>query len=98
MAAEVANDYFSVHTLDNEYDLITNTIEAYRRSLELTQNRRRGGVVSDLDVAQAATLLHATEAQLPDIKLHRAQTQHALDTCAASHRWNSWFQPTCRTT
>jgi NodT family efflux transporter outer membrane factor (OMF) lipoprotein len=74
----VADDYFSLQTLDDEYALIANTIEAYRRSLELTQNRRRGGIVSDLDVAQAATQLHSAEAQLPDLNLRRAQTQHAL--------------------
>lgn len=78
VAAEVAADYFSLQTLDDEYSLITNTIETYRRSLELTQNRRRGGIVSDLDVAQAATQLHSAEVQLPEIKLHRAQTEHAL--------------------
>jgi multidrug efflux system outer membrane protein len=78
VAAEVADDYFSLQTLDAEYSLITNTIETYRRSLELTQNRRRGGIVSDLDVAQAATQLHAAEVQLPDISMRRAQTQHAL--------------------
>jgi len=78
VTAEVAVDYFSVQTLTDEYALITNTIEAYRRSLELTQNRRRGGIVSDLDVAQAATQLHSAEAQLPDIQLRRAQIQHAL--------------------
>jgi multidrug efflux system outer membrane protein len=78
VAAEVANDYFSLRTLDDEYTLIVNTIEAYRRSLELTQNRRRGGIVSDLDVSQAATQLHTAEAQLPDIQLQRAQTLHAL--------------------
>jgi multidrug efflux system outer membrane protein len=78
VAAEVADDYFSLQTLDAEYALIANTIEAYRRSLELTQNRRRGGIVSDLDVAQAATQLHSAEAQLPDIQLRRAQTRHAL--------------------
>ena len=78
VAAEVADDYFSLRTLDDEYTLIANTIEAYRRSLELTQNRRRGGIVSDLDVAQAATQLHAAEAELPDIQLRRAQTLHAL--------------------
>jgi outer membrane protein, multidrug efflux system len=78
VAAEVANDYFTVCTLDNEYSLVTNTIEAYRRSLELTQNRRRGGVASDLDVSQAATQLHSAESQLPDIQLSRAQTLHAL--------------------
>jgi multidrug efflux system outer membrane protein len=78
VTAEVASDYFAYRTLDDEYTLVTNTIEAYQRSLELTQNRRRGGVASDLDVAQAATQLHSAEAQLPDIKLSRAQTLHAL--------------------
>ena len=42
VAAEVANDYFSVRELEAEYDLITNTITTYQRSLDLTQNRRRG--------------------------------------------------------
>jgi outer membrane protein, multidrug efflux system len=78
VAAEVASDYFAARTLNDEYALIANTITAYRRSLELTQNRRRGGVVSDLDVAQAATQLHAAEAQLPDVQLRREQTLHAL--------------------
>jgi outer membrane protein, multidrug efflux system len=78
VAAETADDYFNLRVLDEDYDVITNTIETYRRSFELTQNRRRGGVVSDLDVAQAATQLHAAEAELPDIKLRRGQTLHAL--------------------
>jgi multidrug efflux system outer membrane protein len=78
VAAEVADDYFSLRTSDDEYILVANTIEAYHHSLELTQNRRRGGIVSDLDVAQAATQLHTAEAQLPDIQLQRAQTLHAL--------------------
>ncbi len=78
VAAETADDYIAVRTLDDEYNLVAGTIEDYRRSLDLTQNRRRGGVVSDLDVAQAATQLHAAEAQLPDIQLRRAQTLHAL--------------------
>jgi len=78
VAAEVAADYFNARTLDEEYHLVSNTIGAYQLSLELTQNRRRGGVVSDLDVAQAAAQLHIAEVQLPDIELHRAQILHAL--------------------
>ncbi len=78
VGAEVADDYFSLRTLDDEYALIASTIEDYRRSLELTQNRRRGGIVSDLDVAQAAIQLHTVEAELPEIQLRRAQTLHAL--------------------
>ena len=78
LTAEVANDYFTLRALEKERDLVTNTIVAYRRSLELTQNRRLGGVVSDLDVAQAATQLHSAEAQLPSIKLQIAQLLNAL--------------------
>jgi multidrug efflux system outer membrane protein len=77
-SAEVAADYFALRALRTEYQVVTNTIEAYRRSLELTQNRRRGGIVSDLDVAQAATVLHSAEAQLPEIALQIAQTRDAL--------------------
>jgi multidrug efflux system outer membrane protein len=75
VTAEVAEDYFNLRTLDTEFNVITNTIETYRRSLELTQNRRRGGVASDLDVAQAATQLHSAEAQLPDVPARRGRTR-----------------------
>lgn len=78
VAAEVADDYFALRTLDDEYNLVANTIEDYRRSLELTQNRRRGGIASDLDVSQAETQLNSAEAQLPDLQLRRAQMLHAL--------------------
>ena len=78
VTAEVADDYFTLRALDNEHLLLVNTIETYRRSLTLTQNRRKGGIVSDLDVAQAATQLHNAEAQLPVIELHRVQLLHAL--------------------
>ena len=78
VAAEVADDFFTLRTLDQQYNLVADTITAYRRSLELTENLRHGGAVSDLDVAQAATQLHSTEAQLPNIQLQRAQTLHAL--------------------
>ncbi len=78
VAAEVANDYFLLRSLRAEFDVITNTIVTYKRSLELTQNRRRGGVASDLDVALAETQLRSAEAQLPIIKLNLAQILHAL--------------------
>jgi outer membrane protein, multidrug efflux system len=80
LAAEVADDYFTLRALDGEYTLVANTIETYRRSLQLTESRRQGGVVSDLDVAQAATQLHSAEAQLPVIELDRAQLLYALAT------------------
>jgi multidrug efflux system outer membrane protein len=76
--AEVAADYFALLALDSEYDLIRHAAAAYRRSLELTINRRKGGVASDLDVAQAETQLRIAEAELPAIRLKRAKLLHAL--------------------
>ncbi len=76
--AEIAADYFTLRSLDAEYALLEQTITAYRRSLELTQNRRQGGVATDLDVAQAQTQLRSAEAERPAIELKRAKLRHAL--------------------
>ncbi len=76
--AEVAADYFALRTLDADKALLLSSIEIYRKSLELTRNRRAGGMVSDLDVAQSETVLKTTEAQLPDTVLQRAKFQQAL--------------------
>jgi outer membrane protein, multidrug efflux system len=76
--AEVAADYFTLRALDADKALLLLSIEVYRKSLELVRNRRTGGMVSDLDVAQAETVLKTTEAQLPENALQRAKFQNAL--------------------
>jgi multidrug efflux system outer membrane protein len=76
--AEVASDYFSLRALDTELAVLRSSVEVFRKSLELTRNRRAGGIVSDLDVAQAETVLRTTQAQRPGIALQRAQFEHAL--------------------
>ena len=80
LQAEVASDFFNLRELDEERRVVVDSIETFRRSLELTQNRRKGGIVSDLDVSQAETQLRSTEAELPAIDLQRAQVLHALAT------------------
>ncbi|MGD0060266.1 MAG: efflux transporter outer membrane subunit [Verrucomicrobiia bacterium] len=76
--AEVATDYFTLRALDAETELLSSNIYVFGKSLELTQNRRTGGVATDLDVAQAETVLRTTEAELPATQLQRAQFEHAL--------------------
>ncbi len=76
--AEVANDYFTLRSLDAQHQLLEETAVAYRRSLELTQNRRKGGIATDLDVSLAETQLATTEAQVPAVQLQRANLLHAL--------------------
>jgi multidrug efflux system outer membrane protein len=82
IAAEVATDYFALRALDAEHALLVRTADAYRRSLELTVNRRKGGIASDLDVSQAQTQLRTTEAALPALELQRSKLLHALATLA----------------
>jgi multidrug efflux system outer membrane protein len=43
-------------------------------------NRRKGGIASDLDVAQAETQLRTAEADLPAVRLERAKLTNALGT------------------
>lgn len=78
VAAEVAADYFTIRALDAEKEAVLASIETYRKSLELTRNRRAGGLASDLDVAQAETVLSTAEAQLPALELARQKFTHAL--------------------
>ncbi len=76
--AEIAADYLALRALDADRVLLLSSIEAYRKSLDLIQNRRAGGMVSDLDVAQAETVLETTRAQLPDNALQRVKYRNAL--------------------
>jgi len=76
--AEVATDYFTLRALDAQAELLRQTATSYARALELTQNRRKSGIASELDVSQAETQLKTAQAQIPVVDLQRAQTRHAL--------------------
>jgi NodT family efflux transporter outer membrane factor (OMF) lipoprotein len=76
--AELASDYFQLRTLDAEARLLDSTVESYMRALELTQSRYSGGVASQVDVAQAQTQLETTRAQDIDVRVQRAQFEHAI--------------------
>lgn len=78
MQAELATDYFELHGIDRERQLLDDTIAAYRESVELTQHRYNGGIATDADVAQAQTQLQTTEAQAIDLGVQRAQFEHAI--------------------
>src|ERR1039458_5029655 len=55
--AEVATDYFTLHALDAQTALLRTDIEVFQKSLELTQNRRNGGVATDLDVVEISEVV-----------------------------------------
>jgi multidrug efflux system outer membrane protein len=78
ITAEVAADYFTLRALDAYKVLIDSTTEVYSKAFQLVHNRRVGGLASDLEVAQAETILKTAEAQLPDNELQRKKFQNAL--------------------
>ncbi|HKM89609.1 MAG TPA: efflux transporter outer membrane subunit [Candidatus Acidoferrales bacterium] len=76
--AELALDYFQAHSLDAEMQLLNSTVSSYTKALELTESRYKGGVASQVDVAQAKTQLETTRAQAIDLLVARAQLEHAI--------------------
>jgi NodT family efflux transporter outer membrane factor (OMF) lipoprotein len=80
--SELAQDYFVLHGLDGDIDLLTRTVKSYSEYLELTHNRFAGGVASDLDVAQAEAQLYAAQTELVDFGVTRAQMEHAIAVLA----------------
>ncbi|AUT70034.1 efflux transporter outer membrane subunit [Paraburkholderia hospita] len=78
MQAELATDYFELRGIDREQQLLDDTIAAYKEAVELTQNRYKGGIATDADVAQAQTQLRTTQAQAIDLGVQRAQLEHAI--------------------
>jgi len=63
---------------DTTKRLLEETVQAYQRSLELTQNRYAAGVVARVDVVQAEVQLKTAQAQLIDVGVNRAQLEHAI--------------------
>lgn len=76
--AAVATTYFQLRQVDATRQLLDDTIEAYRRSLEVTRNRYVGGVSGRVDVAQAETQLKNAQVQAIDLGVSRAQLEHAI--------------------
>ena len=76
--AALAQDYFQLRELDAQKQLLSATVTAFEKSLELTKDLFAQGVDSDVDIQQAETQLKSTEAQLINVGVQRAQLEHAI--------------------
>src|SRR5579863_8877507 len=76
--SELAQDFFNLHGLDAEAELLTRTEASYEQYLTLTQNRFSAGIASDLDVSQAESQLYQLQSQLMDLGVQRAAFEHAI--------------------
>jgi len=76
--AELATDYFTLRGEDAQQLLLDRTVDDYAKSLRLTQNLYHGGGAAVADVEQAKAQLQTAQTQAADIRLQRAQTEHAI--------------------
>ena len=76
--AELAQDFFQLHTSDAQKQLLDAAVIAFQKFLELTKNQYASGVASRADVLSAETQLKTTEAQAIDVGVQRAQLEHAI--------------------
>jgi NodT family efflux transporter outer membrane factor (OMF) lipoprotein len=76
--ALLATDYFLLAAQDMQMNLLSDTIEAYEKNLQLTINRHAGGVASRSDITLAQTQLAAAKAQSTQMHVARAQYEHAI--------------------
>ena len=76
--SEVAVDYFQLRGQDAQKEILDSNVVAFRKALDLTKIRHEGGIASDEDVAQAETQLNTTIAQDTDLRVLRAQLEHAI--------------------
>jgi multidrug efflux system outer membrane protein len=76
--ANVAMNYYSLREIDAERQVLDVTVQDMQKAVDLTTNRFRGGLTSELEVKQAQTLLDQTKAQAQALDVQRAQLEHAI--------------------
>jgi NodT family efflux transporter outer membrane factor (OMF) lipoprotein len=78
LQSELADDYIRLRSLDAEAALLDEAIKAYAKALDLTQERHRDGLISEMDESRAQTQLESTQAQAADLAAQRALYEHAV--------------------
>ncbi len=76
--AELASDFFTLCGLDTEQALLNQTVADYARAVQLTRVLFEGGAAARADLDQAEAQLQTARTQATDIRLRRAQTEHAI--------------------
>jgi NodT family efflux transporter outer membrane factor (OMF) lipoprotein len=78
LQAELAVDYFQLHGLDEQKQLLDSTVVEYQKALKITSNRHDQGVASGADLAESETQLETARAEAIDLGVSRTQLEHAI--------------------
>lgn len=78
LQSELVQNYLQLRVIDEQKRLLEATVQAYQRSLDLTQNQYRAGISGKDAVFLAQTQLKSTQADLIDLAWQRAQLENAI--------------------
>ncbi|MCH9608907.1 MAG: Toluene efflux pump outer membrane protein TtgI [Chlamydiales bacterium] len=80
LLGDVASTYIEIRTIEERIAILERNVAVQKRSLEIVQARFRAGMVTELDVQQAKTLLFTTRARLPILLAELEVGKNALAT------------------
>jgi outer membrane protein, multidrug efflux system len=83
LLAEVARYYFEARSFQQRLAIARRNIASQQNALNLTRDRYRAGLSSELDVEQASALLASTEAQVPTLESSLRASIHHLSVLLA---------------
>jgi len=91
-------DYYSLRGKTTPNGRCWTHVQEMQKAVDLTTNRFRGGLTSELEVKQAQTLLNQTKAQAQALDVQRSQLEHAIAVLIGKARRTSRLQGVhCRT-
>ncbi len=78
LVAEVARTYALIRTFEDRLRIARENVTTQKKSLRIATVRFRAGDVSELDVAQAQSLLNNTQSAIPVLEITLQQLKNAL--------------------
>jgi NodT family efflux transporter outer membrane factor (OMF) lipoprotein len=78
LTSEVARTYIIMRTAEERLGVARENVKIQKRSLEIADVRFKAGAVTELDVAQARSLLRGTESTIPGFLTDIRQSKNAL--------------------
>jgi multidrug efflux system outer membrane protein len=78
VTASVATDYYNLRETDADIKLLESTVVDLERGYTITNNQFQRGIISELAVKQAQTILDQTRARIEALHIQRAQSEHAI--------------------
>ncbi len=78
LSAEVARTYVTICTLEERIRLARKNAQIQEKGLQLVQDQLDAGMVTELDILQAKTLLASTQAAIPSLQAGLFTARHGL--------------------